>query len=181
MRIAICALSAVLLSGCSWLGGINNVFGGQGGQSAYGQYNQKGVAISNQKVMAHNGYSSGGTYGQNFGGGFPQQAQFGQPQNVTGGYGSHAGNVQHANSYGGAHAGPQKRKPKLRGTFSGGFERSFSGNALSFDPGDNTGIDLNFLNAGLFGYNQDAGFSGNPNDGLTVSSDLTALETSRTQ
>jgi hypothetical protein len=181
MRIAICALSAVLLSGCSWLGGVNNVFGGQGGQNAYGHYTQKGVAVSNHKVQAHNGYSSGGTYGHNFGGGFPQQAQFGQPQNVTGGYGSHAGNVQHANSYGGGHSGPKMRKPKLRGSLSAGFERSFSGNALSFDPGDNTGVDPAFINAqGLFGFVQPSGFSGSPNEGLTISSDLTAVETSRT-
>jgi len=112
MRIAICALSAVLLSGCSWLGGINNVFGGQGGHGAYkqqaGQYGQAGAVKYGH--AAHGAQQARPQqFGQNFGGGFPQEPQFGAPQHV---------------------------------------------------------------------YNQNSGFSGTPNEGLTILSDLTGIQTS---
>lgn len=169
MRIAICALSAVLLSGCSWLGGINNVFGGQSAQGAYnhGAYNHGQYGASGQ-ARGQN-YASANTYGQNFGGGFPQQAQFGQPQHVTGGYGSHAGSVKHANSYGQGPTGPRMRKPKLRGSLSLGVEKSTSGNLLNVGSGVNTGALTEFS------FRQSNGFSGSPAEDLTIESDLQAI------
>ena len=179
MRIAICALSAVLLSGCSWLGGINNVFGGQGAHGANGvhagQYGG-GVNYGHKTSGAHHGAGSS-QYGQQFGGGFPQQPQFGAPQQVTGQYGTHAANAGQA--YGHQRSQPRLRKPRLRGSLSLGLEKSISGDALDYNENIPLPFAAEFLNpAGLFEYNQPAGFSGNPNDGLTISSDLTGTETS---
>jgi len=179
MRIAICALSAVLLSGCSWLGGVNNVFGGQGTHGANGvhagQYGG-GVNYGHKASGAHNG-AQASQYGQQFGGGFPQQPQFGAPQHVTGQYGTHAANAGQA--YGHQRSQPRMRKPRLRGSLSLGLERSISGDALDYNENIPLPFAAEFLNpAGLFEYNQPAGFSGNPNDGLTISSDLTGTETS---
>lgn len=174
MRIAICALSAVLLSGCSWLGGINNVFGGQGGytnaaQSA-GQYGQVNYGARGANRAAQN------QYGQNFGGGFPQQPQYGAPTQVTGQYGTHAANA--GQSYGHQKQGQVKRKPKLRGSLSLGLEKSYAGDLLDFSRGiavpSSASVDAN----GNFFYTQDTGFSGSPTEGLVVTSDLTAVETS---
>ena len=180
MRIAICALSAVLLSGCSWLGGINNVFGGQGGHGAYnqqaGQYGQAG-AVQYGQAARNAQYGAAGQnpqYGQNFGGGFPQQPQYGAPQQVTGQYGTHAANAQQ--SY--AHQSPRKqmRKPRLRGSLSLGLEKSTSGDLL--DSRFQVGPFSNSETGAGFGFTQNDGFSGSPVDGLTISSDLTATPTS---
>lgn len=174
MRIAICALSAVLLSGCSWLGGINNVFGGHGQQGAYGhqagQYGNAGAV-----KYGHN--AGGAQHGQNFGGGFPQQPQFGAPQHVTGQYGTHAANAHKA--YGHQRSTGQKRKPRLRGTFSMGLEKSNSGDLLNstFDDGPFANIGGGAGLAG-FGFFQNNGFSGSPQEGLTISSSLTATPSS---
>ena len=178
MRIAICALSAVLLSGCSWLGGINNVFGGQGQQGAYGhqagQYGNAGaVKYGHNAGGAQHGQSA---HGQNFGGGFPQQPQFGAPQHVTGQYGTHAANAHQA--YGNQRSAVQKRKPRLRGTFSMGFEKSFGGDILDYSSGVNVG-ELGPLNElADFSFRQENGFSGSPFEGLTIESDLEAIPTS---
>lgn len=121
MRLAVCAMSAVLLSGCSWLGGF--------GSSGYG-YSQT------QKAQHSGQY---GQYGSpalknSHAGGFPQKPNFnggyGASTYATGGYGSHAGDVagQGAN-YQGA---PRMRKPKLRGSLSLGIEKSNSGALLDY-------------------------------------------------
>ena len=196
MRIAICALSAVLLSGCSWLGGINNVFGGNGGQGAYGQYTQNGVAINNtrrfvnqngQTVPAPYGYNTGvpgqaqaQQYGQGFGGGFPQQPQFGQPQEVTGQYGTHAANAGQA--YGNQRISrPTLRKPRFRGSLSLGLEKSQSGDLIGANfEGVPFGLETNpdgSISNNL-GFTDNTGFSGSPVEGLTITSDLVATPTS---
>ncbi len=179
MRIAICALSAVLLSGCSWLGGVNNVFGGQGAHGAHGQQaGHYGAAVNyGQNARgAHHG-AQAQQYGQQFGGGFPQQPQFGAPQQVTGQYGTHAATAGQA--YGHQRTKGQMRKPRLRGSLSLGLEKSVSGDALDYEQNIALPFAQQFLsNNGMFVYRQNAGFSGNPNDGLTVSSDLTGTETS---
>ena len=154
MRLAVCALSAVLLSGCSWLGGLGNT--GQGG-SFFGQSSQSSGQF-NGRYNGQNGAFAGAQ--QNpcvvysprapipFGcdpasvtigtasGGFPQQPNFGN---------SNFGNASFANSGFGSHANvagqqaelykPRQRlkKPKLRGSLSFGFDESISGDALDVD------------------------------------------------
>jgi len=173
MRIAICALSAVLLSGCSWLGGVNNVFGGQGAHGAHGQkagqYGYSNAVKYGQHARGAQHNAQAQQYGQQFGGGFPQQPQFGAPQQVTGQYGTHAANAGQV--YGHQRSKGQMRKPRLRGTFSLGFERSVSGNILG--GSDGSSIDLSPYN-----FRQSNGFSGSPTDGLTIESDLQAIATS---
>lgn len=187
MRIVICALSAVLLSGCSWLGGINKVFAGQSTQGAHGQqagqYGHAGAVKYGQNARAGQaqqyGQNSHGqnSHGQNFGGGFPQQPQYGAPQQVTGAYGTHAGNAHQAQNS--QRSKPQMRKPRLRGSLSLGLEKSVSGDALDYNQNIALPFSLDFVDAnGDFSYNQPTGFSGTPSDDLTISSDLTATQTS---
>ena len=170
MRIAICALSAVMLSGCSWLGGVNNVFGGQGAKGHQaGQYAHAGAVKYGQNARAAHQGLRGQQYGQNFGGGFPQQPQFGAPQQVTGQYGTHAANAHQA--HGSQRVSSQMRKPRLRGTFSMGFEKSNSGELLS---GESNG----FADLSQYVFEQDSGYSGSPPEGLTIESNLATVPTS---
>jgi hypothetical protein len=170
MRLAICTLSAVLLSGCSWLGGINNVFGGHGAQGAYGPHAQQAGHYGGAVKYGHAARGAQAQqYGQNFGGGFPQQPQFGAPQEVTGAYGTHAANAHQA--YGNQRRTPKMRKPRLRGSLSLGFDKSISGDLLSGSNGSQ--VDLN-----PYGFRQENGFSGSPTEGLTIESDLRAFPTS---
>jgi len=142
-------LSAVLLSGCSFFDNQfaqtkNPYANQQAGQYGQGFVNQHcqiatprhpiprgcrpeqvtlGVPAQAQAfgAPAYGGQSYGTT-------GFPQQPQFGQPQFATGGYGAALGRTAAV-----AHqTGPKKRKPRLRGSFSVGIERSLSGDI--FDP-----------------------------------------------
>lgn len=143
MRLAVCALSAVLLSGCSWLGGMGNLVGGHGanyGQTAHygGQYGQGSMAggqhnpcvvYSPQAPIPRGCDPASVTIGA-ASGGFPQQPNFGGGNFASGGFGSHAGVAgQQAANY-----QPRKRmrKPKLRGTMSLGLEKSISGNLLDY-------------------------------------------------
>ena len=148
MRIAICALSAVLLSGCSWLG---NMTGGAFGPSAHNAGGHYGPSKANHCQVPHAqaplprgchpsqvtiGMAGAGYGGQNnqYAGGFSQtpqfgQAQYGAAQNITGGYGSHAANA-------GAHnpnMNKRLRKPKLRGSLSLGLEKSNAGSLLEYE------------------------------------------------
>lgn len=174
MRIAICALSAVLLSGCSWLGGVNNVFGGHSGYAnkghQSGQYGQVNYGARGGNHAAQN------QYGQNFGGGFPQQPQYGAPTEVTGQYGTHVANAGQA--YGSQRQGQVRRKPKLRGSLSLGIEKSYSGDLLDFSQGVVVPSNASLNSNGDFFYQQNEGFSGSPTDGLVVTSSLSAVETS---
>ncbi len=170
MRLAICTLSAVLLSGCSWLGGINNVFGGHGAQGAYGPHAQQAGHYGGAVKYGHAARGAQAQqYGQNFGGGFPQQPQFGAPQEVTGAYGTHAANAHQA--YGNQRRTPQMRKPRLRGSLSLGFDKSMSGDLVP-------GLGSSLVGGSEYVFTQDNGFSGSPTEGLTIESDLTTRPTS---
>lgn len=149
MRIAVCALSAVLLSGCSWIGNVGQSLG-FGAHNTVGHYGAKAPrgnpcqiptpqhpiprgCAPHQVTLAT--AAAAGAYA----GGFSQQPQFGHPQAITGGYGSHAANAgAHAQHNGSQHkAGqPRLRKPKLRGSLSLGLEKSFQGDALDYSQID---------------------------------------------
>ncbi len=151
MRLAVCTLSAVLLSGCSWLGGVGNVFngGGQGHHAKSSHYQYGGghhrqhqyqaqrdpcQVFSPKAPIPQGCHPSQVTLGT--AGGFPQQPSFGVPaqgrgQYASQGYGSHAG-VAHQQA---AHYGPRKskkRKPRFRGALSLGAEKSISGGLLDY-------------------------------------------------
>ena len=154
MRLAVCTLSAVLLSGCSWLGGMG-MGGGQGHHASSSQYEQGGrynartqhgqhqyraqqdpcQVYSPQAPVPQGCHPSQVTLGT--AGGFPQQPNFGgssygQGQYANQGYGSHAG-VAHQQA---ANYQPRKnklRKPRFRGSMSLGVEKSNSGDLLDFD------------------------------------------------
>lgn len=156
MRLAVCTLSAVLLSGCSWLGGVGNVFngGGQGHHAQSSQYKYGGghnaqhgqhqyraqqnpcQVYSPQAPVPQGCHPSQVTLGT--AGGFPQQPNFGGGQYANEGYGSHAG-VAHQQA---ANYQPRKnrlRKPRFRGSMSLGVEKSISGDLLDF--GSVSGLD----------------------------------------
>ena len=86
MRLAVCALSAVLLSGCSWLGsgGHQANYGHQAG-GAYGASNAGFTGAYGQAGYGQAGYSQYGqaAYGQ-AGYGQTQYAQAGYDQSVYG-------------------------------------------------------------------------------------------------
>ena len=98
MRLAVCALSAVLLSGCSWLG-----MGGQGSAggaygvncapSGTGFYNASGACgVGGGYGVAGygNGYGAGGVYGAGYGtgAGYGAGAGFGTGAGYGAGYGT---------------------------------------------------------------------------------------------
>ncbi len=135
MRIAVCALSAVLLSGCSWLGG----FGGSGHayQQKYAHYTpgHGQAAAQNQYNYQQNfqgGAQKAGPYAAekvHGYGGFPQQPDFNGGY-TSGGYGSH---VASAGQQGGNFAQkPRLKKPKLRGSLSLGIEKRAAGDLLDY-------------------------------------------------
>ena len=186
MRLAVCTLSAVLLSGCSWLGGVGNVFNGNGhghqAQSSQYEYGGRYKARGQHQYQAQQDpcqvYSPQAPVPQGCdpslvtlgtAGGFPQQPNFGGGQYTSQGYGSHAA-VAHQQA---AQYQPRKsklRKPRFRGAMSLGVEKSISGDLLDFasvpslDP--------------VAGYNpQDfnEGFtSGSQSDGAIVTTTYTA-------
>ena len=153
MRLVMCTLSAVLLSGCSWLGGMG-IGGGQGHhaqssqykyggghKAAYGQHQYRAQhdpcqIYSPQAPIPRGCNPSQVTLGT--AGGFPQTPNFGGGQFASQGYGSHAG-VAHQQA---AHYQPRKnrlRKPRFRGALSLGAEKSISGSLLDFN--DAAGLD----------------------------------------
>ena len=151
MRLVACAFSAVLLSGCSWMG-----FGGGSHQQGYNQQGHSGQANAR--------YGSGGAQYNTQTGRKAMRAPMGRcqitaptqripqgcsPEQVTlavggnqgqgynnaqnqytsGGYGSHAQNTQNATQY---HAPQQRmRKPKLRGSLGLEIDHSVSGDLYS--------------------------------------------------
>ena len=179
-------LSAALLSGCSFLDGqsaqTQNPYANQ--QAAkYGQFGQAAIRQRCQIATPRHPVPHGcrpeqvtiGVPAQGFGApayaanGFPQQPQFGQPQYTSGAYGAALGQTpafaQHV-------AGPNKRKPRLRGSLSLGVERSISGELI--DPSIRT--DLNPTT----GFNpqdfNESFVSGSPADGLVTTTIYTANE-----
>ena len=141
MRLVLCGLSAVLLSGCSWLGGF-----GSSGSSHYAyegtapqhhgayhkrpqSYNPCVIYSPVQPVPA--GCDPAKVTLANASGQYGGPAQGGAY--TTGGYGSHAANVD--NTY---HQPNQRlKKPRLRGSLSLGVERSYSGELLNYDSAGN--------------------------------------------
>lgn len=151
-------LSAVLLSGCSFIGGpsspFKNPFAKQkaANHAQYGAPNRQ-MGAQRCQIQAPTqpipqgcrpdqvtlGVGQQAQYGQSqYGhghqtqgqyGGFSQEPQFGQPQYASGGYGAAVGQSQAV-----AHhtTGPKKRKPKLRGSLSLGLERSLAGSLIDY-------------------------------------------------
>lgn len=154
--------SAVLLSGCSFIGGQSSKHASPYAKqksASHGYYAQQGqfghhqapqhcqIASPRQPIprgcrpeqvtigTPQNAYAQG-PYGTH--NGFPQQPSFGEPQYANGGYGQAVGQNS-AISY---HAsGPKKRKPKLRGFMSLGVEKSVSGNLLDYGKRNGPDID----------------------------------------
>lgn len=117
MRITACALSAVLLSGCSWFGGY--------GPSSHDAYYQ---GAQSQGYYAHGNNYAAAAPAQGSYGGFPQEPDFGGGY-TTGGYGSHADSAGHHDS----HSDTKRiKKPRLRGSLSLGWEKSGSGHLLDY-------------------------------------------------
>jgi len=142
MRLVLCAVSAIALSGCSWLGGL--------GQNSHPSYNQSAnsSAYGQARSLGHNpcqipsaqhpiprGCNPAAvtiaTQNHHASNGFPQTPQFGQPSYTTGQYGSHAA---HASQQGANYRRdvPSLRKPKFRGTLSLGAEKSLNGEVLDY-------------------------------------------------
>lgn len=122
MRLAVCALSAVLLSGCSWLGGFGSSGHGYSQAKKGNYYAQKGH--HGAKHTQHNSYNGGFAQKPNF------DAGYGGANYTTGGYGSHASVAgQQGANY---QAGPRLKKPKFRAALSLGIEKSNAGDLLDY-------------------------------------------------
>ena len=158
-------LSAVLLSGCSFIGGqpskYENPYAkqkaahqGQYGQQAAAQHCQ--IASPRQPIprgcrpeQVTIGTAGYGQHQRGYGaqGGFPQQPNFGQPQYADGAYGSAVGQTPALAHHTG---GSKKRKPKLRGSLSLGLERSVGGDLIEYGIRDDldpiTGYDPQVFN-----------------------------------
>ncbi len=143
-------VSAVLLSGCSFIGGQlgfdNNPYNNNTpymnqNPAQYAQYdvrNQQAHLGNRCQVASRAQAMPRGCRPEQitqavapqgrqmaYGGGFPQQ-----PQYTDGAYGSA---VEKTSAVALNTSGPKKRKPKLRASFSIGAERSTNGNAIDFD------------------------------------------------
>lgn len=142
MRLVACALSTVLLSGCSWLG----IGGGSHGKhQAYesrdgGRYAQNASHHAQKAGPSRMGPCQITSPMQpvpqgcrpeqvTLALGNQQSAQYGQTQYASGGYGSHAANASGNTQY---HT-PKKRKkrPLLRGSLGLEIDHSVSGNLYS--------------------------------------------------
>lgn len=141
MRLVACALSTVLLSGCSWLGIGGNSKHHQGYEQSGGKY------YTGQQSYAAAGPCQIATPMQPIPQGCrPEQvtlalahgqgAQYGQAQYTTGGYGSHAGQANANTQY---HVPEQRKKrPWLRGSLGLEIDHSVSGNLYS--PAGSTAV-----------------------------------------
>lgn len=154
MRLAALALSAAVISGCSYTqSGEKPFLGGLFSGSAQGQYTSPHAA--NRCIVPHaRAPLPAGCHpsqvriaqpgqAQNFGqqnhgqtGGFPQQPVFGQPaafrgapQQATGNFGTHASGNAHTALHQGAST-PKTRRPRFRGALDLGVEQSISGSAI---------------------------------------------------
>ncbi len=153
MRLLGLALSAALLSGCSFVGAGSGGYAGHGnGANAYGPryggpagaangfadpcqiaHAQAAVPQGCHPSQVSIGVPTAG--GANFAGGFAQTPQFGAPAQfgaelATGHYGSHA-DVQGRPGLRGAKV-QRKRKPRFRGALDLGVERSVGGTLLDY-------------------------------------------------
>lgn len=146
MRLFACACSAVLLSGCSWLGigggghGYQSQYEGTGGRygvqtNQYAQQYRSPASVGHCQITSPNQRVPQGCRPEQvtlaIGGGHSNYQA--QPQYTTGGYGSHVGVAQ---SRGTAYQVEKRtRRPLLRGQLSIGFDRSISGDI--YDPSVN--------------------------------------------
>lgn len=141
MRLVLCAVSAIALSGCSWLGGLgsnaHNGYNHSAQSSAYG-HAQRGKAnpcqiLSPQQPIPRGCNPASVTLAtpHQGGNGFPQKPSFGQPEYTTGQYGSHAANAsqQGANYRDNV---PHLRKPKFRGSLSLTGSKNLNGDVLDY-------------------------------------------------
>ncbi len=180
MRIVAFALSAVLLSGCSWLG---NTFGAGGhykakssqyGHNAYGgprHANPCEIPAANHPIP-HGCDPAQVTIGT---GGFPQQPVYGQGaygggQYAQAGYGSHAHDAQSHANYRNQKT-PRIRKPKWRGQLSYGVDTSKSGTFIdstkfipNYNPADYNVINTTNPPQGTAGDQVVGMYSGGPTD-----------------
>ena len=146
------ALSAVLLSGCSFISGNSGQFKNPFAKKANAQssyYGAQNVAQRcqifsprqpiprgcrpEQVTLATAPQGQFGPASQYHPSGFPQQPQFGQPQYTSGAYGAAIDQAQYV---GAQQKQPRVRKPKLRGSLSLGVEKSFQGDLLDFSVRD---------------------------------------------
>ena len=134
MRIAVCALSAVLLSGCSWLGG-GHGSSGQSYQQKYARYTQGQnqsapqnpyIYQQNPQEQQSDPYAAEKVNGY---GGFPQKPDFSGGY-ASGSYGSHVADVGQKGIY--ATQKPRFKKPRIRGSLSLGIEKGASGDLLDY-------------------------------------------------
>jgi hypothetical protein len=150
MRLAGLALSAAMISGCSFVGGQGNPLAGLFKSPSQGHYNAQSASTrchiqhpqapipagchpSEVRVVGSQASSFGqpSAVSNQYAGGFPQQPQFGQPQYTTGEYGSHASGNVHTDMHQGQ-TKPTTRRPKFRGTLDLGFEQSVSGDLIDY-------------------------------------------------
>ncbi|MGB3456591.1 MAG: hypothetical protein WBG08_10055 [Litorimonas sp.] len=153
MRLAGLALSAAMLSACSYNGGGMPAFGDWFSGPKTGQF-KSSAAVDRCRVPYRGapvprgchpsqvtvGYGQPGAQASGqFGpashpGGFPQKPQFGQPQythpqQATGGFGTHAsGNAHTALHQGGS--GPVKRRPRFRASLDLSVEPASDGDLI---------------------------------------------------
>lgn len=133
MRLVALSVSALLMSGCSWLGGMP----GPGKAHQYGYGKAAPAQMSYQG--GHNPCTIYSPVQPAPTGCHPSQVVLAgqhsytpnQPTYATGGYGSHADSAYRVGEYGGPAA--RIRKPKLRGTLSFGTESSVAGTLLAPD------------------------------------------------
>jgi len=195
-------LSAVLLSGCSFIGGQPGQFKNPFAKQKAVQYGQYGAQSQSQhcqifspaqpiprgcrpeQVTLAVGPQGGhqGAYG-----GFPQQPQFGQPQYTDGAYGAALGQSAAL-----AHhtTGPRKRKPKLRGSLSLGIERSVGGSLLDYGKRNAPDVDVltiydpqtfaeGFVGPGENGGTQTVGYTANEQFAADIANPFTYESDSR--
>lgn len=149
MRLGILALStsALLLSGCSWMG--SNFGGGAYGPVVdHGQYKTQTYQLGQKRgnpcqIPTPNhpvprGCDPASVTIGTAAGGFSQQPQFGAPQSYGGaqyasnGYGSHAGDAHAQGANYSASPRSGKRKPRLRGSLSMGLEKNIGNKLLDY-------------------------------------------------
>lgn len=135
MRLAALSLSAVLLSGCSWLGGMTGPDRSYHSKpAAYAGPHNPCVVYSPAQPIPQGCDPASVTMGTGYGHMGPAGGTY-----TSGGYGSHVGNAH--NVSGPANSGPRIKKPKLRGALSFGTEKSISGEFFNF--GDDTTLVYN--------------------------------------
>jgi len=144
MRLVACALSTVLLSGCSWLGIGGNSHGNHQAYESHnsGRYAKKAGHYGHQAGQARMGPCQISSPMQpvpqgcrpeqvTLALGNQQAGHYGQSGYTSGGYGSHAGDASASTQYHTPKS--RKKRPLLRGSFGLEIDHSVSGTL--FEPG----------------------------------------------